>query len=103
MELFIPRFIAIAWIADRSFTEPSCVMRIITTGHKRVISASRRACGTTCSVPRLKIDSPIGRPGANADVDPLASAETRLPESHYFADRDVVFGVGRARSVHKGG
>jgi hypothetical protein len=65
---FIPRFIAIAWIADRSFIEPSCGTRIITTGHKRVISASPPAYGTTSSAPRLKINSlvlpPLGGPEA---------------------------------------
>jgi IS30 family transposase len=33
----------------------------------------------------------------------LACAESRLPRSAYFVECDPIFGVGRARSVHKAG
>jgi hypothetical protein len=45
---------------------------------------------------------PLGLPVA-ALVLRLASARDRLPESRHFAECDVIFGVVRARSVHKGG
>jgi hypothetical protein len=37
------------------------------------------------------------------NLERLASAQDRLPESRHFVECDVIFGVVRRRSVHKAG